>query len=86
MASKLRVELASVCNQTSKVETVKAGLDHCVKLCDDLLHKVKQSDVEFMETRSSMDPLEMKKAKLMKSGMPQSTAQCTHVIVKGLVT
>ena len=68
------------------METVKAGLDHCSKLCDDLLLKVKQSDVEFMETRSSMDPLEMKKAKLMKSGMPQSTAQCTHVIVKGLVT
>ena len=86
MASKLRVELASVCNQTSKVETVKAGLDHCVKLCDDLLHKVKQSDVEFMETRSSMYSIEMKEAKFMESGMLQSTAQCTHVIVKGLVT
>ena len=57
---------------------MKAGLDHCVKMCDDLLLKVKQSAVEFMETRSSMDPLEIEEAKLMKSGMPQSIYCTVH--------
>ena len=74
----LRVELASLCNQTNKVETVKAGLDHCSKLCDDLLLKVKQSDIEFMETGSSMDPLEVKEAKFMESGMLQSIYCTVH--------
>ena len=59
MASKLRVELVSLCNQINEVVAVKAGLDNCVEMCKDLLHKITCIQLQmFVKTRSSRDPLE----------------------------
>ena len=39
LASKLRIELASLCSYPIDIGAVKAGVQHCIEICDDLLEK-----------------------------------------------
>ena len=44
-ASKLKAELVTLFSHISDAESMKLKLQQCVKMCDDLLRKIRKSDI-----------------------------------------